>query len=132
MTSSLADRDVSQVMMHVKAALVRNANDDRNANVIIVDMDSDSFGVSHLRKRATITVDGEIGSARPIVGKAIRFTKRVVRRLLRWYIKPSWEQQSAINRELIEAMNRLYIQNEEIRAELTVLKTQQDTTQGDL
>ena len=124
MNDTLADRDVSHVMMHVKAGILRNENASPASNVVVIDMDSDEFGVSHLRKRAHIAVDGEIGSARPVIGKAIRFAKRVVRRCLRWYIKPSWEEQSAINRELIEAMNRLYVQNEELRAELTVLKHQ--------
>ena len=104
--------------------MLRNDNESRSSNLIVVDMNSDEFGVSHLRKRANITVDGDIGSARPVIGKAIRFTKRIVRRCLRWYIKPSWEQQSSINHELIEAMNRLYVQNEELRAEVLVMKSQ--------
>src|SRR5207248_3205659 len=52
--------------------------------------------------------------ARPIVGPAVRFAKRVVRRGLRWYVKPIMEQQSRFNHAVLDLTERVRLSYEKL------------------
>jgi hypothetical protein len=89
----------------------------------------DDLGIAHLRDPATIRVEFHSGSDRPVVGPAIRFAKRAVRRLLRWYVTPMWEQQNRFNHALLDMLEKLRLQNETLRAELDELRRREPTAQ---
>jgi O-antigen chain-terminating methyltransferase len=52
-------------------------------------------------------VDRPSGSARPVVGPAVVFSKRVFRRFARWYAKPVADQQASINQGLLGVDERI-------------------------
>ena len=127
MPEQLADRDASAALTAVKAALITARHDQMSGNSagpVIVDFGNDTTKLGALRKSALIIVDGEVGSARPGIGRAIRFTKRAIRRLLRWYIKPPFQQQSAVNVGLISALQQLQVQHDELKTELILLRNE--------
>ena len=127
MPEQLADRDAAAALTTVKAALLAAQKDQLSGKAsgpVIVDFGNDTTQLGGLRKSALIIVDGQVGSARPVVGRAIRFTKRVIRRLLRWYIKPPFEQQSAVNMGLINALQQLQVQHDELKTELILLRNE--------
>jgi len=126
---NLANRDASSALLTVKAALIvadqpTPSGMPSQTSVVIVDFYNDQTRLGALRKQALIVIDGEVGSTRPVIGRAIRFSKRVVRRLMRWYIKPPFQQQSAVNLALINALQQLQVQNDELKTELILLKNQ--------
>ena len=52
-----------------------------------------------------------------MIGPAIRFAKRLVRRSLRWYVAPIMEQQTRFNHSLLDMLERLRLENEKLRSE---------------
>ena len=86
----LSGEQVPRVMTRVEAALTRQARPSGGSDrVVFVDREGHGeLGTAHLRRPATIEIEFHSGSARPLVGAAIRLTKRAVRRSLRWYVKP--------------------------------------------
>lgn len=78
----------------------------------------DEIGIAQLRGPADIQVELPSGSDRLIVGPAVRFAKRVVRRGLRWYVAPIMLQQSRFNHSLLDLIERLRLENERLRTEV--------------
>ena len=87
----------------------------------------DDLGIAHLRDPATVRVEFHSGSDRRVVGPAIRFAKRAVRRSLRWYVAPMWEQQNRFNHALLDMLEKLRLQNESLRTELDELQSGEST-----
>jgi hypothetical protein len=59
---------------------------------------------------------------RTLPQRAIAFLNRLVRRYLRWYINPIVEQQNAYNDVIARALHGLVAANEELRAEVALLR----------
>lgn len=88
--------------------------------------------VARMRQRAEIDVEFHSGSDRPVVGGAVRFAKRVVRRSLRWYVAPMMEQQSRINHANLDAIEQLRLRVNKLQAELDEFRqAEPDDTSGE-
>lgn len=112
----LRGTDVPTMMTRVETALLRAARRPEGARgVIVVHREGDSqLGITRLRQPASIEVDFPSGSARPVVGPAIRFAKRAVRRTLRWYVMPMMEQQSRFNHAVLDLFEKLRLSSEKL------------------
>jgi hypothetical protein len=78
--------------------------------------------VGRMRQRADIDLDFHSGSDRPLVGRAVRFGKRLVRRGLRWYLKPMMSQQSRFNHATLDAIEALRLRLNVLGAEVEQLR----------
>lgn len=110
-----------RVMTRVEAALTRQARrtDDDADRVVFVDKDGfGELGTAHLRGPADLVIEFHSGSARPVIGPAVRLAKRAVRRSLRWYLKPIMEQQSRFNHAMLDLAERLRMQEEKLSLEI--------------
>ncbi len=115
------------MMLRVESALTRARRaGDGDAPVFVYAEGDSEFGIAQLRDLATIQAEFPSGSGRPVIGRLIRFSKRVVRRLLRWYIAPIAHQQSRFNHEVLDLVERLRLQNEKLSMELEVLRGEQE------
>lgn len=109
------------VMTRVEAALTRQArrSDDDADRVVFVDQDGyGDLRTAHLRGPADLVIEFHSGSARPVIGPAVRLAKRAVRRSLRWYLKPIMEQQSRFNHAILDLVERLGMQEEKLALEI--------------
>jgi hypothetical protein len=116
---------VPTMMTRVETALVRAARQPGGVSargpIFVHTEGDDELGISNLRDPATIRVEFQSGSNRPVVGTAIRFGKRAVRRSLRWYTTPPWDQQNRFNHGLLDLVEKLRLQNERLRNEVEEL-----------
>jgi len=55
-------------------------------------------------RSADARVDLQLDSTRPLVGSLVVFTKRLVRRALRWYLPPVIDQVNAHHRAVVEVL----------------------------
>ncbi|MDQ4133778.1 MAG: methyltransferase domain-containing protein [Actinomycetota bacterium] len=112
----LRGTDVSQMMTRVETVLARAARSAKGVGGVThlaVDGDPD-LGTANLRQPANIQIEFHSGSARPVVGPAIRLAKRAVRRSLRWYVQPIMEQQTRFNHAVLDLVERLRAQQEKL------------------
>jgi len=121
----LRTTDVQTMMTRVETALARAARSPlTNVEPIYVFSEGDDdLGIANLREPATIRLEFHSGSNRPVIGPAIRFAKRAVRRGLRWYLKPVMEQQIRFNHAVLDLLEKLRLQNENLRTELDALRS---------
>lgn len=117
--------DVNMMMTRVETALSRAARarrdgnaDDATGPIFVFPEGDDELGIALLRAPADIQVELPSGSDRIVVGPAVRFAKRVVRRGLRWYLAPIMLQQSRFNHSLLDLIERLRLENERLRTEV--------------
>ena len=111
--------DVPSVMTRVQTVLIRAArNRDTRTPIFMHGGDGDDVGIARLREPAIVAIEFPSGSDRPVVGPAIRFAKRAVRRGLRWYVGPIVDQQNRVNQMLLDVMERLRLQNERLASEV--------------
>jgi len=121
----LEGRDVPRMMTRVQATLHRadRAHMPGEPSVYFVSPVGDSdLATARLRHLADVQIEFHSGSARPVVGPAVRLAKRVVRRGLRWYIGPIVAQQTRFNHAVVELLERLRLQNEALSAEVEALQ----------
>ncbi|MDQ4070031.1 MAG: hypothetical protein M3203_11255 [Actinomycetota bacterium] len=112
----LRGSEVPRTMRMVEAALAtldRRPPGERPAVTYVVPEHEVDPRMARLRSMATIRTEFHSGSARPIVGGAVRLGKRVVRRMLRWYVQPIMEQQTRFNHAVLDLVDRLRIELEQ-------------------
>jgi hypothetical protein len=114
----LRGTDVELMMTRVATALAQASNTPDAGPVIVHREGDDGLGISRLRDQADIRMEFHSGSDRPVVGPAVRFAKRAVRRGLRWYLAPMTEQQSEFNHSLLDLVETLRLRNERLVAEV--------------
>ena len=123
--------DVATMMTRVETVLAQMARQEGGAaGVVSVPRDGASaLGLDRLRQQADVVTEFPSGSARPVVGPAIRFAKRVVRRGLRWYVGPIMAHQSRFNHAVLDVAERLMAETEKLVAgEAQRLRRDQDAT----
>ena len=112
----LRSSDVPRTMRAVEAALTklaaRPAGHRPAVTYVVPDHEVDPR-MAHLRSMATIRTEFHSGSARPVVGAAVRLAKRAVRRGLRWYVDPIMEQQTRFNHAVLDVVDQLRLQQEQ-------------------
>lgn len=119
--------DVSSVMTRVQTLLIRAARTGASTGTVILHGgQADDIGIARLRDPAKVAIEFPSGSDRPVVGPAVRFAKRAVRRGLRWYVGPIVEQQNRVNQAMLDVMERLHLQNERLACELELLAGESD------
>lgn len=119
----MRNTEVPQLMTLVEKALLRATKSTERRGPIFLTPDGEGdMDIARLRYRATIDIDVHSGSDRPVVGPAIVFAKRVVRRGLRWYLKPAFDQQSNFNHTVLDLFERARLENDRLRNELDALR----------
>lgn len=126
------------MMARVRATLNAAERTTEGASGLLkVDAEGDAeIDIPHLRHMATIDVAFQSGSDRPVIGPAIRYTKRAVRRALRWYVEPMMAQQTDFNHRTLDAIERLRLRtvmlNDEVEGLRAAGPTTNDTTEPDV
>ncbi len=119
----MRNTEVPQLMRLVEAALLRTSRSpDRRAPIFLTPDGEGDMDIARLRHRATIHTDQHSGSARPVIGRAIVFAKRIVRPGLRWYLKPPFDQQATFNHSVLDLFERMRLENERLRREFEQLR----------
>jgi hypothetical protein len=121
---NLRETDVPQMMNRVATTLRRAARLPQGATGVLhlAGEGDDEVPVGTVRAKADISIEFPSGSARPVIGPAILFGKRVVRRGLRWYLAPIIEEQSRFNHSVLDLVEALRLQQERMRADLDDLR----------
>lgn len=128
----MRNTEVPQLMTLVEKALLRASKSTERRGPIFLTPDGEGdMDIARLRHRATIDIDVHSGSARPFVGPAIVFAKRLARRGLRWYLKPAFDQQSNFNHTVLDLFERARLENERLRTELDSLRPAHDADADD-
>lgn len=117
---TLRGTDVPTMMSRVEATLdTAAASPEGAAGVLRIRPEGDrEVKVGRLRGRADIETGFHSGSDRPVVGSAVRFGKRLLRRSLRWYLEPMMEQQSRFNHATLDAIEQLRLRVNRLAMEL--------------
>ncbi len=112
----LRGSDVPRTMRAVEAALTkraaRPAAQRPAVTYVVADHEVDPR-MARLRNMADIRIEFHSGSARPIVGGAVRMAKRVMRRGLRWYVQPIMDQQTRFNHAVLDVVDQLRLAQEQ-------------------
>ncbi len=116
---TLQDADVRTVMARVGKALARWERARQPETPIYVDgAEGDGLGIRWLREPARIDTRFASGSARPVVGPAVRLAKRAVRRGISWYVEPMMAQQSRFNAAVLDLAERMELAHERLLTDL--------------
>lgn len=120
----LRETDVPRMMARVATSLQRAARSPQGAVGVVhlATEGDDEVPVAMVRAKADISIDFPSGSGRPVIGPAIVFAKRVVRRGLRWYLAPVIEEQSRFNHSVLDLLESLRLQQERLRGDLDDLR----------
>jgi hypothetical protein len=120
----LRETDVPRMMTRVATTLQRAARTPQGAAGVVhlAAEGDDEVPVGTVRAGADISIEFPSGSARPVVGPAILFAKRLVRRGLRWYLAPVVEEQSRFNHSVLDLLEGLRLQQERLRSDLDDLR----------
>lgn len=88
-------------------------------------------GLADMRRKSAVTAEKPIVAYRKNLKNAVVFVKKFLRRYLRWYVEPPWQQQSEFNRTTVETVERVgheqETQHRYVHA-LTTAATEQDKT----
>jgi hypothetical protein len=127
----LRGRDVPEVMSKVEAVLSRAGRSPGGARGVLYVTPDDPRDLASSRHLANLDVEFASGSDRPLIGPAVRFAKRAVRRGLRWYVGPIAAQQTRFNHVTLDLIEKLRSENEWLRAELEALRAGGSTAPPD-
>jgi hypothetical protein len=120
--------NVPDMLGKVEAILSRAARSPGGVGgVYYVSPDQGDVDLAGLRHVANIQTEFASGSARPVIGAAVRFAKRAIRRLVRWYVKPMMEQQTRFNHAVLDLIEKLRVHNERLAAELDALRASNES-----
>lgn len=94
--------------------------------VVYVDMGRESQSsigsMVGLYQNWEVRPSASVSGGRPFVGSLAALGKRILRRLVRFYVQPSFEKQTDFNRASVSAQQRLVGEVETLRRELEALK----------
>lgn len=119
----LRGHDVPTMMLRVETALNKQSRTRGRANPLIIEgQGEDEFGIGALRSPAVLVTEFQADSARPVLGRIIRFIKKLVRRALRWYMVPITEQQSRFNLANLDIAERMRASHEKLATDLASIR----------
>lgn len=95
--------------------------------VVISPDTEDELGIGHLRRAGQLDIEFLSGSARPVVGRFIRWTKKLLRWSLRWWIGPISNQQTAFNLNVLNVAERLSIMHERLEGQILEVERRHET-----
>ena len=111
--------EVPVMMTRVQLALSRAARQGEGGGPLhFISPEGDDSDLSYLRRSATISLDSHSGSDRRVIGPLVLVAKRRLRGVLRWYLAPIAEQQSRFNHAALDILEKLRLENEQLRARL--------------
>lgn len=115
----MSQNGVPVMMGRVELALARAARQgDGGAPLHFISPEGDDSDLSYLRRSATLSLEVQSGSDRPYLGPVVLAAKRRLRRALRWYMAPIAEQQSRFNHAALDLLEKLRLENEQLRMRL--------------
>lgn len=119
----LDNNEVKPVLDLVSQALAEADRADSPPTLSFIDAAfSDKLKIDTLKRKADIKIETPSGPAPRGVGPLIRFGKRVFRRSVRWYVKPTMAQQSAFNASVLEVAERQLAAQERLSTRLAALE----------
>lgn len=108
--------EVAQALEAVRAAVRRNAG---YLSATDVPPAQRSHALTELSDLAVISAHLPVTWSTPFVGRAISYSKRGMRILLRWYINPIVEQQNTFNEALVRTIASIEERLQEIELQLS-------------
>lgn len=108
--------EVAEALEAVRAAVRRNAGYLSATDVPVAER---SHALTELSDLAVISAHLPVTWSTPVVGRAIAYSKRGMRILLRWYVNPIVEQQNTFNEALVRAIASLEERLHEIERQLS-------------
>lgn len=117
----LRKAEVPVMMTRVQLALSRAGEHGGGPSLHFISPEGDDSDLSYLRRSATISLDFHSGSGRPVIGPLVLAAKRTLRRGLRWYLAPIVEQQSRFNHAALDLIEKMRLENEQLRSRLAQL-----------
>jgi hypothetical protein len=108
--------EVAEALEAVRAAVRRNAGYRAATDVPPAQR---SHALTELSDLAVISAHLPVTWSTPVVGRAIAYSKRGMRILLRWYVNPIVEQQNTFNEALVRTMASLEQRLQEIERQLS-------------
>ncbi|MCA1839215.1 MAG: class I SAM-dependent methyltransferase [Actinomycetota bacterium] len=114
-------------MLRVETALNKQARSASSNLLVIEGQGDDEYGIGALRAPAVLVTEFQAGSARPAFGRVIGFTKRLIRRALRWYMIPITDQQSKFNQALLDVAEKMRASHERLEAGLASVRFESKT-----
>jgi O-antigen chain-terminating methyltransferase len=108
-----------ELMDYLKQQIVRYSNDEdyefeESAIVSSVSYSTSSIDMSRLASERdannvlwNVSAERPITSHRKVAGKFIVFTKKIIRKMLRWYVSQTFELQSAFNGSVTRSINEI-------------------------
>ncbi len=104
------------------------------APVIFVDMAETETGfykpMTGLYRNWYVIPPATIESHRPVIGRAIAFVKKAVRKIVRFYVNRSLERQSGFNQASVSAHQRVMAEVAALRREVEGLRRQVEAGRG--
>ena len=83
--------------------------------------------LSQANRTWLVDADYEITSHRPRIGRFIVFGKKVVRKLLRWYVSAAFNKQRTFNADATRSLNAAYEYISLLDSQIQQIKCEQDT-----
>ncbi|MGH9223371.1 MAG: hypothetical protein ACRD2W_06205 [Acidimicrobiales bacterium] len=130
----LRDTDVPTMMMRVEATLDAAARSPNGAGGVmrVANEGDHHLNVGKARQLAAIELEFPASSDRALVGKAIAFLKRVLRRSLRWYVTPMIHQQTRFNHAAVDLFEGLRLSVDRLSRRLDALQPPPTIGDGNL
>lgn len=99
-------RDVKAAeMVHESVVFAEN---DRGRKAESLDRTEEEFLLLDMKRKAENRAYRELYSCRKLVGGIIVFVKRVIRKVLKWYIEPVCNQQTEFNHMTVKAVEEIF------------------------
>lgn len=116
--------EVAEALEAIRAAVRRNAGYDAATDVPFAPR---SHAMTELSDLAVISAHLPVTWSTPLVGRALAYSKRGMRILLRWYINPIIEQQNTFNEALVRTIASLEERLHEMERQLSTPESGSDS-----